>query len=100
MYDEGGGDCLPPMTYSFWGAASGGVCCWGRAKIPPSTYSGWGSAACVFCCRGGTCLPPMRNSGFRTASAGVSCGNGVGGAGNKINAEDVLGCSAGVIAHS
>jgi len=45
-------------------------------------------------------LPPMTNSGCRAASAGVSCGNGGGGAGNKINGEDVLGCWAGVSAHS
>jgi len=42
----------------------------------------------------------MMNSGCRTASAGVSCGSGSGGAGYKINGEDVLGCWAGVSAHS
>jgi len=42
----------------------------------------------------------MTNSGCRAASAGVSCGNGGGGAGNKINGKDVLGCWAGVSAQS
>jgi len=42
----------------------------------------------------------MTNSGCRAASAGVSCGNGGGGAGNKINDEVVLGCWAGISAHS
>jgi len=42
----------------------------------------------------------MTNSGCYAASAGDSCGNGGGGAGNKINGEDVLGCWAGVSAYS
>jgi len=79
------------MTYSRWGAASGGVCCGGGAWLPPITYSGWGAAACVFCCRGGAWLPVTTNSACRAASAGVSCGNGGSGLGNTINGEDVLG---------
>jgi len=42
----------------------------------------------------------MTNSGFPAASASVSCGNGGCGAGIKVNGEDVLGCWAGVSAHS
>jgi len=34
----------------------------------------------------------MTNSSCHAASAGVSCGNGGGGAGKKINGNDVLGC--------
>jgi len=42
----------------------------------------------------------MTNSGCFAASAGDSCENGDGGAGNKINSEDVLGYWAGVSAYS
>jgi len=42
----------------------------------------------------------MTHRSCRTASASVSCGNGGGGAGNKINGEDVLFCRAGVSAHT
>jgi len=123
MYDDGGGAWLPPISYSCWGATSREVCCKGRAWLPTSKLSGWGAAVCVVCCEGGawpplsakggrgvaacivccwggTWLPPMTNSGFPAASASVSCGNGGGGAGIKVNDEDVLGCWAGVSAHS